>query len=96
VVEEAALPWARFLASLEGREVTFVAQNAAIFAPGGLAELADVRLSRPVVVVRLLAPAVARLAASRLAAPQEFSPAEAADANYVRRSDAELRWRDPG
>ena len=43
---------------------------------------------------REMAAAVARLAAIRLAAGVP-APPEAADANYVRRSDAELFWTDP-
>ena len=42
---------------------------------------------------RLLAGAVARIAAGRFAAGLAQDPAEI-DANYVRRSDAELMWRD--
>jgi tRNA threonylcarbamoyladenosine biosynthesis protein TsaB len=42
---------------------------------------------------RCLAGAIARIAALRLAAG-EAADAAAVDANYVRRSDAELKWRD--
>jgi len=42
---------------------------------------------------RLLAGAVARIAAARFEAGLAQDPAEI-DANYVRRSDAELMWRD--
>ncbi len=42
---------------------------------------------------RAIAGAVARLAATRLQSGQAVDPL-AADANYVRRSDAELFWRD--
>ena len=45
-------------------------------------------------VPRALAGAVGRIAANRLAAGLATSPA-AADANYVRRSDAELYWKEP-
>jgi tRNA threonylcarbamoyladenosine biosynthesis protein TsaB len=45
-------------------------------------------------VPRALAGAVGRIAADRLAAGLATSPA-AVDANYVRRSDAELYWREP-
>lgn len=45
-------------------------------------------------VPRALAGAVGRIAADRLAAGLATSPA-AADANYVRRSDAELYWKEP-
>jgi tRNA threonylcarbamoyladenosine biosynthesis protein TsaB len=42
---------------------------------------------------RLLAGAVARIAAARFEAGLAQDPADI-DANYVRRSDAELMWRD--
>jgi tRNA threonylcarbamoyladenosine biosynthesis protein TsaB len=45
-------------------------------------------------VPRVLAGAVGRIAADRLAAGLATSPA-AVDANYVRRSDAELYWKEP-
>ena len=41
-----------------------------------------------------LAAAVARLASARHARGEALPP-EAADANYVRRSDAESKWNDP-
>jgi tRNA threonylcarbamoyladenosine biosynthesis protein TsaB len=43
---------------------------------------------------RLLAGAIARIAAARYAGGEPGAP-ELVDANYVRRSDAELFWRDP-
>jgi tRNA threonylcarbamoyladenosine biosynthesis protein TsaB len=43
---------------------------------------------------RALAAAVGRLAAARLRSGQALDPAQI-DANYVRRSDAELFWKDP-
>ena len=42
---------------------------------------------------KLLAGAIARIAAARFEAGLAQDPAEI-DANYVRRSDAELMWRD--
>ena len=42
---------------------------------------------------KVLAGAIARIAAGRFAAGSAQDPAEV-DANYVRRSDAELMWRD--
>jgi tRNA threonylcarbamoyladenosine biosynthesis protein TsaB len=44
-------------------------------------------------IPKLLAGAIARIAAARFAAGLAQDPAEI-DANYVRRSDAELMWRD--
>lgn len=43
---------------------------------------------------RPLAGAIARIAARRLARGEPGAP-ESVDANYVRRSDAELFWKDP-
>lgn len=43
---------------------------------------------------RALAGAIARIAAERLARGERTSP-EAIDANYVRRSDAEMFWKEP-
>jgi tRNA threonylcarbamoyladenosine biosynthesis protein TsaB len=44
-------------------------------------------------IPRLLAGAIARISAARFEAGMGQDPAEI-DANYVRRSDAELMWRD--
>jgi tRNA threonylcarbamoyladenosine biosynthesis protein TsaB len=76
---------ASWLASLPG-EVQFVSPD---FAPFG-----DALAGRPCVQSPLaLAGAVGRLAAARLAAGDAPDPA-ALDANYVRRSDAELFWKE--
>jgi len=49
----------------------------------------------PIITVpRALAGAIARIAADRFAAGLAQDPAEI-DANYVRRSDAELLWKEP-
>lgn len=51
--------------------------------------------SHPVLIApRVLAGAIARIAARRFSEGLALDPAEV-DANYVRRSDAELFWRDP-
>jgi tRNA threonylcarbamoyladenosine biosynthesis protein TsaB len=96
IVAEAAVAWPVFLESLAGREVTFVAQTADVFEQGGAAEWKASMNSkwRRVVAAEPLAAAVARLATMRFARG-EAPPAEAADANYVRRCDAELKWKDP-
>jgi tRNA A37 threonylcarbamoyladenosine modification protein TsaB len=47
-----------------------------------------------VTVSRALAAPIACLAARAFAAGQAVPP-EAVDANYLRRSDAELKWKDP-
>ncbi len=80
-----------WLASLPEGNLEFVATDFAPFRPalrGTRFETAPVR-SAP----RSLAPAVARIAAARLAAGDAADPA-ALDANYVRRSDAEMSWRE--
>jgi tRNA threonylcarbamoyladenosine biosynthesis protein TsaB len=95
VVEEAAVAWPVFLSSLAGREVTFIADSLAIFGQGGAAEITPgSRQFRCMTPHEPLAAAVARLAAARCAAGQTERP-EAVDANYVRRTDAELKWKDP-
>lgn len=97
VVEEAAVAWPLFLRSVADQEVTFIAQNAEVFEQGGAAERQAGTSGkwRYVTAGEPLAAAVARLAAVRYARGETLPP-EAADANYVRRSDAELKWRDPG
>jgi tRNA threonylcarbamoyladenosine biosynthesis protein TsaB len=69
--------------------------------PGGDLEIVThgLRLegeSRPVVKApRSLAGSIGQIAFDRLGRGEALDPAEI-DANYVRRSDAELLWKDPG
>jgi tRNA threonylcarbamoyladenosine biosynthesis protein TsaB len=58
--------------------------------------LAEARFSRAILIEapRALAGAIARIALVMLEEGRTLDPAEA-DANYVRRSDAELLWKDP-
>jgi hypothetical protein len=96
VVDEAAFAWPKFVPSLENRDVTVIGLTAAIFEAGGPAHLPDgagPRLKH-VTAAEPLAAAIAQLAAARCARG-EPQPPEAVDANYVRRSDAELKWKDP-
>jgi tRNA threonylcarbamoyladenosine biosynthesis protein TsaB len=96
VVDEAAFAWPKFVPSLENRDVTVIGLTAAIFEAGGPAHLPDgagPRLKH-VTAAEPLAAAIARLASARCARG-ETQPPEAVDANYVRRSDAELKWKDP-
>jgi len=80
-------PLTAWLATLPGGDFEFVTQDPGV--------LASVRLAAPVVIApRGLAPAVARIAARQLAAGLAVDPS-LLDANYVRRSDAELKWREP-
>lgn len=83
VVPEVAAPFPRFLELAAGRPVTFVSTG---FEPAPGLNL--------IVVPRLLAAPVAALAARAFEAGRALPP-EQADANYVRRSDAELKWKDP-
>ena len=72
--------------SLPSGEVEFLTTN--------LAPFRDALAGRTVVETpRALAGAIGRIAAARFAAGLALDPA-AIDANYVRRSDAELFWKD--
>jgi tRNA threonylcarbamoyladenosine biosynthesis protein TsaB len=80
-----------WLANLPAGELEFVATDFAPFL-GGLAGTPFERA--PVATApRALAGAIARLAAESLARGEAVDPA-ALDANYVRRSDAELFWKE--
>jgi tRNA threonylcarbamoyladenosine biosynthesis protein TsaB len=94
ILEEAVVAWGKFLGSLVDREITFIAQSADIFEPGGVAERQPRRQWRYTTAGEPLAAAIARLAAERFARGKT-QPPEAVDANYVRRTDAELKWKDP-
>ncbi len=93
VVPEVVTGWGEFLDLLEGREVTFAAVNAALFGEDGVAPLTG-QGSKRQVVAEPLAGAVARLATVECQAGRGMPP-EALDANYIRRPDAELNWKDP-
>jgi tRNA threonylcarbamoyladenosine biosynthesis protein TsaB len=80
-----------WLDALPDDGVEFVSTDFAPFR-GGLA--ASRFAAAPVVEQRALAAAVAGIAAGAFARGEAVDPA-APDANYVRRSDAELLWRDP-
>ena len=92
-VPEVVTGWRYFLELLAGREVTFAAVNAALFGEDGVAPLTG-QGSRREVVAEPLAGAVARLAVVECREGRGITP-EALDANYVRRPDAELNWKDP-
>lgn len=96
VVEECVIAWPDFLRLIGEHEVTFVAQSTDIFEPGGAAPLhqVDCGAAKRAVIEEPLAAAVARVAARAFERGKAVPP-EAIDANYVRRSDAELKWRDP-
>ncbi len=91
VVEEVVTKWPRFLEMIGDREVTFAVKDIAPLRPG----LVGTRFenARVVTVSRELALAVAGVAAREFAAGRGLLP-EQVDANYVRRSDAELMWKE--
>lgn len=94
VVEEVATRWEDFLALVGGRPVSFVALDGELFRPGGAAALDAGRKKRCITLSKPLATAVARLACRVYEEGGAVAP-EAVDANYIRRSDAELNWREP-
>jgi tRNA threonylcarbamoyladenosine biosynthesis protein TsaB len=89
VGEERVLAFPQWLALLPQAEVEFVATDITPFA----AALAGTRFKNITPAPRALAGAIARLAAGEFDQGRLADPA-AADANYVRRSDAELKWTD--
>jgi len=90
VVDEMVVSLPRFLEALGEREVTFVATDFIPFQAG----LRGTRFegSRVVTVRRALAGPIAGLAARAFAEGRALLP-EQVEANYVRRSDAELKWK---
>ena len=91
VVPETVMPFTAWLESLPEAEIEFVATDFSPFA----AALAGTRFAGAGVTTapRALAAAVGRIAYERLRAGQIEDPA-GIDANYVRRSDAELFWKE--
>jgi tRNA threonylcarbamoyladenosine biosynthesis protein TsaB len=91
VVEEMAAPLPRFLEKLGNLPVTFVASDFTPFRAG----ISGTRFetARMVTAPRALAGAVAAVAAHLFEEGRALLP-EQVDANYVRRSDAELLWKE--
>jgi tRNA threonylcarbamoyladenosine biosynthesis protein TsaB len=91
VCPEVVMKFRDWLLSLPGGEMEFVSTNFAPFR----AALSGTRFEHTVIThaPRALAAAVGGIAARRFMAGQVLDPA-AVDANYVRRSDAELFWKD--
>ena len=96
VVDEIVIGWEEFLRLVGDREVSFLSQDSNMFAPGGAAptETQGHARYRTTTVSTCLAEAVAKVAAGRFVEGQAVPP-EAVDANYIRRPDAELKWKDP-
>jgi tRNA threonylcarbamoyladenosine biosynthesis protein TsaB len=92
VVEEIVAPWQTLLAMLPERDVVFVSADFQPFRAG----LAGTRYesARVITAPRALAGPVALVALRAFAAGRALLP-EQVDANYVRRSDAELLWKEP-
>jgi tRNA threonylcarbamoyladenosine biosynthesis protein TsaB len=92
VVPEVVTRFPLWLASLPEGEIEFVATD---FTPFRAALVGTRFESVPVATApRALAGAIARIAAGEFRAGRAADPASV-DANYVRRADAELFWRDP-
>jgi tRNA threonylcarbamoyladenosine biosynthesis protein TsaB len=91
VVPETVMPFTTWLHTLPEGEIEFVSMDFSPFAPA----LAGTRFGgAPVTTApRALAAAVGRIAHQQWRAGQADNPA-ALDANYVRRSDAELFWKE--
>ena len=96
VVDEVVTEWGDFLGLLGDREVSFVSPDPTMFQAGGAApiETQDHARYTALTASRCLAEAVIQVAARRFAEGQALPP-EAVDANYIRRPDAELKWKDP-
>lgn len=76
---------------LRGRDAVYLAADPPIFEPGGAAEPVG-RNGNAFVVDAALAASVARIAAADLAAGRGQDP-ERIEANYIRRPDAETKWK---
>ncbi len=91
VLPERVTKFPAWLDSLPGGDVEFIGVNLAPFAAA--LEGSRFRGARIVDVTGTLAGAVARIAHSEFTLGRAVDPA-AVDANYVRRSDAELFWKE--
>jgi tRNA threonylcarbamoyladenosine biosynthesis protein TsaB len=91
ILPETVMPFTAWLRSLPEGEIEFVSTDFSPFASA----LAGTRFERAGIATapRALAAAVGRIACLRLRAGRAADPA-AIDANYVRRSDAELFWKE--
>lgn len=95
VLGEIVIEWPNFTAWAGSKDVTLATTDPDLFGPGGAAPLPASWRDRPrVVVPSALAGPVARVAAARFQRGEHLLP-EVLEANYVRRPDAELRWKDP-
>jgi tRNA threonylcarbamoyladenosine biosynthesis protein TsaB len=93
VIDPRVISFPKFLASLPAVEIEWIATDFSPFR----ATLAGTRFEGQHVVTapRALAAGIARIAVERARAGRAQNPA-AIEANYVRRSDAEIFWKDDG
>lgn len=91
IVPETVMPFHAWLQTLPPGEIEFVSTDFSPFAPA----LAGTRFAQAPVTTapRALAAAIGRIALLKWHAGESADPA-ALDANYVRRSDAELFWKE--
>lgn len=90
--EETVMRFPKWLETLPAGEIEFISTD---FAPFRAAlEGTRFEQARVTTAPRALAAAIGRIAYERYSAGEALDPAEI-DANYVRRSDAELFWKDP-
>ena len=97
IVEEVVTEWESFRVSLGNRPVTFVSLDQNLFERDGAArQKPDSTDTRETVIIgkRPLSIAVAHVAKTLFETGQSVAP-EAVDANYIRRPEAELKWKDP-
>ncbi len=89
---EVVMPFAAWLNSLPEGDLEFVLSGAGDLVAGDSFLGTRFEHARRITTPRALAAAIARIAAARFLAGEASDPA-ALDANYVRRSDAELFWK---
>tara|TARA_Y100000588_G_scaffold342196_1_gene386843 strand:- start:1615 stop:2301 length:687 start_codon:yes stop_codon:yes gene_type:complete len=97
VVDEVVTEWEEFRASMDNRSITFVALNSSLFEKNETsASRQDVtgNENRVVITERPLTMGVAHIAQTLFERGKTVAP-EMVDANYIRRSEAELKWKDP-
>jgi len=94
--EEMVIPPGRFIESAaelaKGRNISWVSIDAAVMASEENWKAREARGEQIESISSVLAPAVGRIGMRQLAAGR-FTDALSLDANYVRRSDAEIFWK---
>ena len=96
VVDEVVTLWEDFLRLVGDREVSFLSQDSNMFCSGwgGADRTQSQARYRTVTVSTWFGRAAAQVAVTCVAEGKVMPP-EAVDANYIRRPDAELKWKDP-